>query len=479
MRRTTGRVCARAMGHVCAPEHPDACARTIRARVRPNDAEPGIRQETTMAEVGTIDGIRIHDGDGPLRAAVLSIGSELMLGDISDTNATWLSRTLGDLGVEVVHHLAAGDDIEAIAEALRWLAARAEVIVIGGGLGPTSDDLTRQAVAAAAGVDLEHRADLEEAIAARFASMGRDMPSTNLRQAEAPVGARSFAPVGTAPGFALTLTDPSPTRVAALPGVPWELRALFLREVAPEIQALAGPRASLTRVVHVVGRGESDVAAEVEPIAEGRDGVTLSFLARDHEIQVRLTVFAEDAEQARAVSEPVLQEVIEALGPAVAGVDDETLEDTVLRLLGDRGETVATAESATAGDIAARLGRVPGASLGLVGGEIVYDARIKHERMGVPEQLLDEHGPVSAEVTEELARQARVRFGTDWGVAVTGSAGPQPQDDQPIGTAFWALAGPDGTCEVHGRILPGDREQVIARLGSAALDLLRRRLQGH
>jgi nicotinamide-nucleotide amidase len=306
--------------------------------------------------------------------------------------------------------------------------------------------------------------------------MGRRMAPQNLRQASIPTGATVIEPVGTAPGFALTLTEPAPVRVYALPGVSWELQELFVRDVEPEVAALAGPRATMTRVVHVIGMGESDVAQVVEPIVEGREEVELSFLARQQEIQVRLTISATDAAVAREQAQPLVEEVVGALGGAVAGIDDEQLEDVVLRLLGARDETVATAESATAGDIAARLGRVPGASHGLRGGIAVYATEIKRDVLGVDPDLLDEHGPVSAEVTSELARLARERFGADWGVGVTGCAGPEPQNGQPVGTAFWALAHPDGHVEVHGRRIPGDRAAVIARLGSAALDLLRRRL---
>jgi nicotinamide-nucleotide amidase len=410
------------------------------------------------------------------RAAVLSVGSELLLGDLTDTNATWISRRLRELGIEVVHHLAVGDVLDEFVSALTWLTQRVDVVVIGGGLGPTADDLTREAVAAAAGVELEHREDLAERIAERFAGMGRRMAPQNLKQARIPAGADAFDPVGTAPAFAMTLTGEHPTRIFALPGVPWELQQLFHRDVAPELQAIAGPRATLTRVVHVVGRGESDVAAEVEPLVARREGVTLSFLARSHEIQVRLTVSAVDVETARTASQPVVDEVVATLGSSVAGLDEETLEDVVLRLLGSTGTTLATAESATAGDISARLGRVPGASLGLLGGVSVYATEAKHRLLGIDPALLEDPGPVSAEVTIALARSVRERFGSDWGLAVTGCAGPAQQNGREIGDVFWALAHPDGEVEVHERRLPGDRGQVIARLGTVALDLLRRRL---
>jgi nicotinamide-nucleotide amidase len=228
--------------------------------------------------------------------------------------------------------------------------------------------------------------------------------------------------------------------------------------------------------VHVVGRGESDVAAIIEPLLEAHGNVTLSFLAKSSEIQVRLTVSADDPDGARLASQPVVDEVSGALGDAVVGVDDDSLEQVVLRLLTTAGQTIATAESATAGDVAARLGRVPGASSALIGGVVVYATDAKHGLLDVPADLRAEHGPVSGPVTEAWAAAVGRRTGADWGIAVTGVAGPTTVGDVPVGSCFWALAHPDGHVEVHGRRVPGDREQVIARLGSAALDLLRRRL---
>jgi nicotinamide-nucleotide amidase len=413
-----------------------------------------------------------------LRGAVLSVGSELLLGDLTDTNATWLSHRLTEFGVEVVHHLAVRDDLGEFVAAVRWLAQRAELVVVGGGLGPTTDDLTREALAAAAEVDLRHHDDLEAQIRERFAAMRRPMPAVNLRQARIPAGATPIPPVGTAPGFLLTLRgDGHETLVVALPGVPWELRQLFEEHVVPEVQARTGGRATVTRVVHVVGRGESDVAERVEPLLVDHPEVTLAFLARSQEIEVRLTVQGPDPDAARAASQPVVDAVVAALGTGVAGVDDESLEATVLRLLDQSATTMATAESATAGDICARLGRIPGAAAhGLIGGCAVYATEAKLRFLDVPGTVVEQHGPVSAEVTQALAAAVRVHAEADWGLAVTGAAGPEPAGDVAVGTCFWGLAHPDGHVEVHGRRIPGDREQVIARLGSVALDLLRRRL---
>jgi nicotinamide-nucleotide amidase len=426
---------------------------------------------TELVDAG---GVTLRPEGVPLRAAVLSVGSELLLGDLTDSNATWISQRCRELGVEVRHHLAVRDDLDEFVTALEFLGQHVHVVVIGGGLGPTADDLTREAVAAAAGVRLEQREDLEETLIERFASMGARMPPQNLKQARVPAGARAFAPVGTAPGFAMSLE--SGTRIFAVPGVPWELRSMWDRDIAPELLALGGAGATLTRIVHVVGKGESAVAELVEPVVADREGVALSFLAKSEEIQVRLTVTADDASTARRNSQPLVEEVVGALGSAVAGIDEESLEDVLVRLLGATGTTLATAESATAGGISARVARVPGASHGLLGGVAVYDTDAKHRLLGVDQDLLDEHGPVSGPVTDALARATRERFGADWGLAVTGVAGPASQNGLPIGTCFWALTHPDGRTEVHGRRLPGDREQVMSRLGTAGLDLLRRRL---
>jgi nicotinamide-nucleotide amidase len=414
-----------------------------------------------------------------LRAAVLSVGSELLLGDLTDTNSTWVSARLSERGIGVVHHLAARDVVSELCDALRWLAERVDLIIVGGGLGPTSDDLTRDALALAAGVELELREDMAEAIRLRLAAVGRPLTSTNRRQAFVPAGARVHPPVGTAPSLALDLPAPGrprPVRVIALPGVPWELHELWDPFVVPQLVELGAVGVTRTTVLHVLGRGESDVAAAVEPLLEPYPEVTLSFLAKKHAIDVRLTVSGRDDVDALARARPAVELLLSALGADVAGVDADDLETTVVRLLQARGERVATAESATAGSIAARLGAVPGASAVLLGGLVTYDASAKVALAGLDAAALAAQGSVSAATTEALARAARARTGAEWGIGATAVAGPSPVEDLPVGTAFWALAGPDGGCEVHQRVIAGDRATVVTRLGSAALDLLRRRL---
>jgi len=414
----------------------------------------------------------------PVRAAVLSVGSELLLGDLTDSNATWVSARLRAHGVAVVRHLAARDDIAEIVSALHWLAMQSDLIVVGGGLGPTSDDLTREAVAAALEVPLERREDLEQAIVARFAAAGRSMAPRNLRQAYVPAGARSIPPVGTAPAFAVDLTAAhGAVRIVALPGVPWELHLLWDSFVEPQLVELGATGATITRVVHVAGRGESDVAAVVEPLLASDTEVELAFLAKQTGIQIRLTASGTDLEDARSRSQPAVDRVVAALLDAVAGIDDEDLETAVVRLLTEQGATVATAESATGGSIAARLASVPGASQVLMGGLVVYRDETKVGLAGLDAARLEREGSVSAATTRALALAARERTGADWGIGVTAVAGPGAVGAQEAGSAFWALAAPDGTCEVHERVLPGDRAAVGLRLGSAALELLRRRLR--
>lgn len=415
-----------------------------------------------------------------LQASILSVGSELLLGDLTDTNATWLSQRLTELGVEVVAHVAAGDDLEPLADAVRWLAERSDVLLIGGGLGPTHDDLTREAVAEAAGVALESRADLEELIIQRFAAMGARMPARNLQQARIPAGATAYPPVGTAPTFSLELAlGERRCLVHALPGVPWELQELFERDVVPTILERTGGGVTVTRVVHVSGQGESSVAEDLEPLLrelERDRAATLSLLAKQREIEVRLTVSAQDREAAHAASQPLVERVLELIGASVAGVDDESLETVILRLLDGLGQTVATAESCTAGEVVARLAVPAGASSVVRGGMASYATQVKVDVLGVDEVLIDEHGPTSEPVTRAMAQRAREVFGADWGVGITCAAGPSGQGSAEVGDSYWALAHPDGTVECHHRNLPGDRTTVRARLGTAALELLKRRL---
>lgn len=414
-----------------------------------------------------------------MRAAICSIGSEILLGDQTDTNATWLSAQFASLGIEVLHHVAAGDDMDALVAALRWLADRVDVLVTGGGLGPTPDDLTREAVATLAGVELRTDPDLEEALIQGFAERGYRMPASNLKQALVPVGARALPPKGTAPGLQLDVdrADGGVCTVVCLPGVPWEMRDMFDESVVGLLRERSGGAITLTRSVHVLGMMEATVAETVGGLLDEACAATprlaWSILAHHGEIEVRLTASASDRDAAMAMTDPLVEQVRDRLGASVVALDDETLEAAIVRDLTEAGVTVAFAESATSGGIAARLGAVPGASAVLAGGIVAYATSSKVDVLGVDADLLAAHGPVSAEVTDAMAAAVRERFGATFGVAVTGAAGPDPQDGQEPGTVFWAVADDTGV-EGGGRWIAGDRTMVQARLGSAALEALRR-----
>ncbi len=412
-------------------------------------------------------------GDG-LRGAIVSVGTEVVGGDQVDTNAAFVASRLRELGVTPRLTVAVSDDLDELVDALRVAMDRADVVVVGGGLGPTSDDRTREAVARVAGVELDRRDDLVAAIEERWARFDRRMPASNLVQADVPTGSTAMPPVGTAPGFSLAVGD---VDLHVLPGVPWELRELFDRHVVDLVLARAGGQVLVTRVVHVAGLGESDVAerlGEVEADATAA-GVDVAYLATRGGIRVKFTVAGHDRDDVARRSQPWVDATLAVLGPSVVGIDGEGLELAVVHALEAAGRTVAVAESATGGLVCSRLAAVPGVSAVLRGGMVVYATDSKVDVAGIDPDLLRTHPPVSEPVTEALAVAVRERFGADIGVATTGVAGPDGQDGVAVGTCAWAVADVDGSA-VWSRHLPGDREAVRDRLASAAIDAVRRRL---
>ena len=418
-----------------------------------------------------------HDGGvagSGLRAAIVSVGTEVVSGDQVDTNAAWVATRLRTLGARPVLVVAVGDGMEELVDALAIAAERADIVVVGGGLGPTPDDRTRDAVARFAGVDLHRREDVVAMIEDRFAGFGRTMPAVNARQADIPVDGVVMPPVGTAAGFSLEV---GATTLHVLPGVPWELRRMFDEHVAPVVLARSGGRVLVTHVVHLAGLGESDVAtalADVEDAA-GADGVDIAYLATGRGIQVKLSASGGDQDVVEAVLAEHLDRVVSVLGPAVVGIDGDGLEVGVVAALRAAGLTIATAESATGGQVAARLTQVPGASQVVRGGVVVYATDTKVSLAGIDDAVLADHPPVSEAVTKALAIAVRERLGSDIGVATTASAGPTAQDGVPVGTAVWAVADATGA-RVWSRRLPGDRDDVRDRLSTAAIDAVRRHL---
>ncbi len=411
-----------------------------------------------------------------MRAEILAVGTELLLGQIANTNARWMSESLAAIGVDVLHHQAVGDNLERIVEAMRFASTRADVVVVTGGLGPTQDDITRDALGALLGVPMERHPELEEMLREKFRSFGRrEMPESNLRQADVPEGTRYITPArGTAPGLVAEL--PAGGRIYAVPGVPEEMVEMMEGTILPELEAAAGGVVR-SRVLRCAGIGESALAERVDDLFSGSTNPTIAFLASSGEVKVRITAKAGTAKEADELIEPVAEEVRRRLGDEVFTSEDETLEQTVIRLLAASGKRLACAESITGGGVGARITSVPGASEVFVGSAVVYANEAKMGVLGVSTQTLEGPGPVSEECAREMAAGARRIFAADLGLALTGAAGPEAHGGAPPGVIWIALEG-DDVSHTRGFKVPGERDRVRRWAEQAALDLLRRHLEG-
>jgi len=307
-----------------------------------------------------------------MRAEVLGVGTELLLGQIANTNAQWISERLAEIGVDVVRHQVVGDNAERIVDAFRVAASRADVVIATGGLGPTQDDITRPALAAAAGLELVRRPEIEDALRERFAQMGREMPESNLLQADVPDGGRSITPHrGSAPGLIVQIGG---AQVYALPGVPAEMREMMESTVMPELAALAGPSGIASRIVRCVGMAESKIAELLDDLFTRSTNPTVAYLAGGGEVKIRLTAKAVSLGGAQELIGPLAEEVVARLGDVVFTTGDEELEQVVARELKARGLTIACAESLTGGGLAARLSTAPGSSTFFRGSAVCYTA---------------------------------------------------------------------------------------------------------
>jgi nicotinamide-nucleotide amidase len=399
-----------------------------------------------------------------VRLVILTIGDELLRGDVIDTNAAWLGERLFQLGRRVSAHVSVGDALDDIVRALVEIGARADVAVVSGGLGPTEDDRTAEAAARAAGVGRSPHGPSLARLHARFARLGIDATPNNDRQAMLPDGADPLPNNhGTAPGFALTV---GACRCFFLPGVPSEMRLMFDTWVAPQF----GGEPLLARALHVFGLGESHLDHVLGDV--GGTDVTVHYQTRFPENLVKL-VSRDAAALARAEAE-----VRARLGDVVYGADGESLASVVGGLLRARGATLALAESLTGGLVGHRITEVPGSSDYLLGGMVAYANSAKEMLLEVHGDVLLIQGAVSEKTAREMAEAARRAFGATFGVSTTGFAGPGGGTEvEPLGMVHFAVAGPEGT--VASRFLyPGERSRVKLRAAWAALDLLRRVLGG-
>jgi nicotinamide-nucleotide amidase len=412
---------------------------------------------------------------------LVAIGTEILLGDLVDTNSTYVARTLADNGIDVYQKHAVGDNAARLEAMLRGALDRADGVITTGGLGPTVDDLTKDAVAAAVGATLELDEPSLRAIEERMRSFGRTGPLTenNRRQAILPRGCVVMPnPHGTAPGFIALRADGK--FVACMPGVPSEMKPMLAEHLVPWIVARYGiVDAIYTRTLHTVGISESLLDLKIESLFRTLENPKIAMLAHGGKVDVKIMAKARDRAAAEALIAPVEADVRERIGPGIFGIDAETLESAIVKRLTAAGTTLATAESLTGGELADAIVRVPGASAIFRGGIVAYDNAVKSALLDVDPALLAQHGAVSEEVAVAMALGACVRVGTDLALATTGIAGPTgATPGKPVGLVYVALATARGESLVRRLTLPGGRDDVRRRSALSALDLLWRYLDG-
>ena len=409
-----------------------------------------------------------------LTAEIIAIGSELLAPDRSDTNSLWLTEKLNSIGIEVKLKTIVGDDDARLEETIRDAVKRSGCVITTGGLGPTEDDITRKVAARALGRRLLLDDVLLEGIRRRFQSFGLTMPERNSRQAMVIDGSVVLDnPNGTAPGLFL---EHQGTSIALLPGPPREMQPMFENHVQPRLAEKAGHVRVVRRVMRVAGIGESAVDEKIAPIYMRYDNPQTSILFNQSEIEIQLTARGRTEADADLLLDKLSGEIEERLGNAIFAFRGEKMEEVVGLRLSVGGYTLAVAESCTGGLIAQRITEVAGSSKYFIEGVVAYSNDAKTRRLGVEPVLLLEHGAVSAAVAEAMAQGVRERAETDFGLSVTGIAGPSGgTEEKPVGLVFIALASEVGT-EHRKLTIPGDRHLVRWRASQAALDLLRRRL---
>ncbi len=418
----------------------------------------------------------MQDGQNINSAEIITIGTEMLLGDLVDTNTAWLSARLATLGVGVYRHTTVGDNRVRIASVLREAAARADLVVTTGGLGPTSDDLTNECLAAVTGRGMVEYPEAREHVDEMFRKFGRKPTPNNYKQALFPEGTELIPnPLGTAMG---TLLEADGTLFATLPGVPSEMKRMFEETLEPLIQARSDG-SIVSRTLWFAGIGESALAEQVQDFLDATDP-TVAPLAGQGKVRLRITTRAATQEEAEEKIAPVEREILSRLGDYFFGEDDETLESAVGRLLKERGATLALAESCTGGLLAKRLTDIAGSSAYFKEGLITYSNESKERWLGVPEEMLLEHGAVSEPVARKMAEGVREIAGADYGLSVTGIAGPDGGTEaKPVGLVFIGLSDARETFVERLDLSAWARSRGAIRKRSAnrAFDLLRLRLE--
>ena len=408
-------------------------------------------------------------------AELIAVGTELLLGNIANTDAQMLSQGLSALGINVYYHTVVGDNPGRLRAAVELAKSRADLILTTGGLGPTCDDLTKNVLAESFGKKLVYNAEAEARCRAFFQKIGREMTENNRQQFYLPEGSTVFQnDWGTAPGCAFAADG---VHVLMLPGPPRECTAMFRYRAVPYLRALS-EGAIVSRTLKLFGIGESSMEARLREKMNAMTNPTLAPYAKEGECELRITAKAATEAEARALIAPVEEALREEFGDLIYGADVSSLEEVVLGLLKEKGLTLGSAESCTGGLIAKRLTDLPGASAVFRGGVVSYATPVKHTVLGVPEDMLDTLGAVSAPVARAMAEGARRVLGCDLAVSATGVAGPDSDErGNPVGLVYVALAAPDGTWvrELHAGT---SRERVRTASAHNAFDLVRRYLNG-
>ncbi len=375
-------------------------------------------------------------------AHILCVGTELLLGDIVNTNAAFLSKQLASLGISVYHHTVVGDNPERLKAALTLALSQADLVIMSGGLGPTDDDLTKETVSSLFGRRLVLREELLASIKSYFEKTGRVMTKNNEKQAYMPEGAVVFENnFGTAPALALESEDNAENTVIMLPGPPSELVPLYFEKVLPYLKGRSNS-AIISRNVHIFGMGESAVAQKLDELLKSAVNPTVAPYCKDGEVRLRVTASARDEAEALLMCDKVVEEIkASEVGAFVYGIDLDSMENAVLQVLLEKGKTFAVAESCTGGLIAKRITDLPGASAVFLGGCITYTNEIKQALLGVKKESLDEYTAVSEQVAMEMAKGVRERTGADIGISATGYAGPGGGDgEKGVGTVFLGIS---------------------------------------
>lgn len=409
-----------------------------------------------------------------LSAEIIAIGSELLSPNKSDTNSLWLTDQLNRIGIDVKLKTIVGDDDARLEEVVKDAVKRSRVVIATGGLGPTEDDITRKVVARALGRRLSLDEKLLEEIRTKFQRFGMNMPERNSRQAMVIDGAEVLPnPNGSAPGLYL---EQGSCAVALFPGPPREMKPMFENHVKPRLEKIAGDVRFATRLMRVTGMGESAVDEKISPIYTQFDNPQTTILFNSSEIEIHLRAHGRTEGDAEALLDHLSLKIEEALGNSVFSFRGETMEEVVGRRLMMTEFTLAVAESCTGGLIAQRLTSVPGSSKYFIEGVVTYSNQSKTRLLGVDKKLIKEFGAVSQQVARDMARGVRHKAKTDFGLAVTGIAGPDGgSEEKPVGLVYIALA--DDAHTEHKKLnIPGDRELIRWRASQAALDMLRRRL---